>query len=601
MIDITQKCNETDVALDCSIGLLLIDDDEEDRAIVKHALRHVHCQASISEAASKNEACAVLGLRNIDCILIDYRMGECNGLDLWTEIRHMLPPFCPAILITGVGAEDVAASALRHGFSDYISKGNMDGDRLAQSIRRAISHARIEQRLNELAFHDALTGLASRALFCDRLQQAIDNMARNSVQQALAFFDLDKFKMINDRFGHQAGDAVLIEIARRLRSELRPSDTAARFGGDEFAIILSDIQSGAICHQILSRILKKLCQPIAIDSELCPSISVTASVGVVIIENQDMSAEIVLRHADHVMYEVKRAGGTGIRFFDATVDATVQLAQKEKDSFIRGMDNGEFTLYYQPKMNMVTHELIGCEALLRWAHPTLGILTPDRFWNALQDGKINRRVGEWVACSALEQLTKWQVQGLQTQVSINLAVQHFMDHAFIAMLSELLRAFPLLPPQALEIELLETEGIQDIAKATCIMNRCKEMGVTFAIDDFGAGHSSLTYLRHLPMDVLKIDRSFVCNMLGNSNDQAIVRGITSMGQAFARRVIAEGVESASHADKLIEFGCIYGQGFGIAYPMPASDLHSWWVNYRKNHGNMEHMHRKPAMTCEDSA
>jgi diguanylate cyclase (GGDEF)-like protein len=563
---------------DDEIGVLVIDDDEDDREYLRRLLGRAGRPVAICEAPDLVRAREVLASRSVDCVIVDYRLGALTGLELWGELQAALPPFCPAIMVTGLGDEEVAAAALRAGVSDYLIKGHLDGGRLSQSLEHAVRHSRLERRLHNLAFYDALTGLASRSLFSDRLQQVIDASDRGAGHPALAYIDLDKFKAINDRHGHPAGDQVLVEVARRLRAAIRPQDTAARLGGDEFAVILAGVPSPADCHQIVTRLADRLAAPIALEAG--GEVSVTASIGVVVVEDRDTTADTVVRHADHMMYEVKRAGRRGIQFFDPTVEAGVNSVRRELEGVARALERDELVLAYQPKVKLESGELVGLEALLRWRHPERGLLTPEKFWTALQHRQLCSRIGDWVLRTAVAQLAAWRLLGLRTSVSVNVAAHHFLAPEFPEHLEALLKSYPELPAHALELELLETEGLEDLPRAVEVMTRCKALGVTIAIDDFGTGHSSLAYLRSLPLDVLKIDRSFVINMFANHNDQAIVRGIIGMCTAFGHHVVAEGVETEAHARKLVEFGCAVGQGFGIARPMPAGELWQWWATRR---------------------
>jgi diguanylate cyclase (GGDEF)-like protein/PAS domain S-box-containing protein len=433
-----------------------------------------------------------------------------------------------------------------------------------------------QQKLERMAYHDALTQLPNRTLFSDRLQQALAQIDRSGDLLAVCYFDLDGFKPINDTLGHEAGDQLLIQLSQRLRTSLRAGDTVARLGGDEFALLLCGLQSREEASQTLERLLTIISSPYAIQGV---TVYVSASAGITLSPPDDANPDILLRHADQAMYTAKLSGKNRYHVFDPEHDRQTRAQHEALAAIKYALDQGQFRLYYQPKVNMRSGKVIGSEALIRWLHPEEGLRPPSEFLPFVENADLSIELGEWVIHQALEQLTRWQDDGLTIPVSVNITARHLMQPGFARHLKELLDQFPHIAPHLLELEITESAALEDIGVISALIEECHALGVTFALDDFGAGYSSLTYLRRLPVDVLKIDQSFVRDMLLDPNDMAIVAGVISLSLEFGRRVIAEGVETAEHGIKLLAMNCELAQGYGIARPMPAEAFLPWVENY----------------------
>ncbi|MFC3668458.1 putative bifunctional diguanylate cyclase/phosphodiesterase [Uliginosibacterium paludis] len=563
--------------------LLIVDDDDVDRERVRRMLLSSDPTMHVAEASGPADTMDLLRRQPFDCMIVDYRLGHLTGLELLDQVRAVVPRFCATIMVTGLGDEEIAGAAVRAGISDYLTKGQLDNGRLMQSVTGAMHRAALEKRLHDMAYYDALTTLASRTLLVDRLQQVINRYTRESLVSALAYIDLDNFKPINDTWGHAAGDKVLIRVAERLTHALRVTDTAARLGGDEFALLLTDMHDLVSCEIMLGRISRILCEPITLEVDAgSVSVSVTASIGVALIQDSQTTADTVIRHADHMMYKVKNSGRKGILFFDPQAESSLLSIHHQLDEVSRALERDEFELYYQPQINLLSGDVIGVEALIRWHHPERGLLAPESFWQALHSEKFSRVLGKWVIEQALDRIEAWRVEGLRLTVGVNISVHHLLHPDFCADLRTALQSHPHIPPACLDLEILETAAIDDMNRAVDTLRECKALGLTIALDDFGTGYSSLTHLKRLPADRLKIDKSFVINMLTDPDDQAIVVAVTSLAQAFQRKVIAEGVESAEHIRRLVDIGCLLGQGYGIARPMPAGEILAWIEQRRHN-------------------
>ena len=444
-----------------------------------------------------------------------------------------------------------------------------------------------QSELERMAHFDTLTGLPNRLLLHDRLQQAIGQCLRRDQGLAVVFLDLDNIKAINDTHGHEAGDAVLIAVSQTMQDVLREGDTLARIGGDEFVAILVDLDQSRDCVTVIERLLVAAATVIklpASTNEASPqsehSVRVSASIGVTLYPQDDVDADVLLRHADQAMYLAKQAGKNRYHLFDIANDAAIQSRHEDLKRISEALAQGEFVLYYQPKVNMRTGTVIGAEALIRWQHPERGLLPPGVFLPTIEDHLLSVEVGEWVIAGALTQMSAWQAQGLDLTVSVNIGALQLQQPNFPERLQAILAAHPDAAPQRLQLEILETSALDDIESVMAVMHACLALGVTFALDDFGTGYSSLTYLKHLPTETLKIDQSFIRNMSHSADDLAIVEGVIGLAEVFQRQVIAEGVETQVLGDLLLSIRCDLAQGYGVAWPMPAKDMPGWVLQWQ---------------------
>jgi diguanylate cyclase (GGDEF)-like protein/PAS domain S-box-containing protein len=438
------------------------------------------------------------------------------------------------------------------------------------------------EQLERQAHFDELTRLPNRARLSELLADAMRAADRDGYLLVVCYLDLDRFKPVNDRFGHAAGDRLLAELAGRLRSALRRrehwTDQAARLGGDEFVLLL---RAGTLeeARLAVERVLRVVCQPYVIDPAEDP-VQVTSSMGATVYPIDRSDADTLLRHADHAMYGAKQSGRNGYLFFDPEQRRRTEQRALAIGRIQEALDQQELLLYYQPKVDMRSGRVHGFEALLRWEHPTQGLVAPMQFLPLIENTGLSSRVGDWVIAQALDHLSSWRRDGCDFSVSVNVSARHLQEPDFALRLSELLarHAEPL--AQHLEIEMLETAAHADIEATSALLARCRALGVRFALDDFGTGYSTLTYLKRLPVDVLKIDRSFVHHMLDDTQDRAIVEGVIGLAGTFGCTVVAEGVESPAQARTLLEMGCTLGQGTGIAAPMPSGQVAKWVREYK---------------------
>ncbi len=438
-----------------------------------------------------------------------------------------------------------------------------------------------QRQLEHIAHFDSLTNLPNRVLLADRLQNALVQCQRRGHSVAVVYLDLDGFKAVNDQHGHGVGDELLVTLAQRMRSVLRETDTLARIGGDEFVAVLADLLTVQEIEPVLQRLLKAASAPVDVDAL---SLQVSASIGVTVYPQDKAEADLLLRHADQAMYVAKQAGKNRYHLFDVAHDAAVQTQREDLDHIRHAMEHNELVLFYQPKVNMQTGVVVGAEALIRWQHPQRGLLAPAVFLPTVENHPLGVALGEWVIAAALQQMGRWQEQGLYLPVSVNVGARQLQQAGFAARLAELLAAQAQVAPGQLELEILETSALEDMAQVCQTLNDCQALGVCFALDDFGTGYSSLMHLRHLPAEVIKIDQSFVRDMLEDTDDLAIVKGVIGLAAAFHRDVIAEGVETRDHGTQLLSLGCVLAQGYGIARPMPGAELPGWVASWQADAG-----------------
>ena len=434
-----------------------------------------------------------------------------------------------------------------------------------------------QKQLEHAAHYDALTGLPNRVLFGDRLQQALTQTRRRGKQLAVAYLDLDGFKAVNDNHGHDVGDELLIAVAQRMKTALREGDTLGRVGGDEFVAVMADLEHPQDCEPVLTRLLQAAADPVTVGKA---ALHVSASIGVTLYPRDGVDPDQLLRRADQAMYLAKQTGRNCYHLFDIDRDTAVQTQHEALECIRHAFEQGEFVLHYQPKVNMRTGEVVGAEAQIRWQDPERGLLQPAAFLPVIEDHELAVELGEWVIDTALTQMAAWLTQGLDVPVSVNICARQLQQEDFVQRLRELLVAHPDVQPHRLELEVLETSALEDMAHVSAVMHACREIGVTFALDDFGTGYSSLTYLKRLPVDTLKIDQSFVRHMLDDREDLAIVEGVLGMATVFRRSVIAEGVETVAHGELLLPLGCELAQGYAIARSMPGTTFPGWVAAWR---------------------
>ena len=474
-----------------------------------------------------------------------------------------------------VTMKDGAAIRLTGIFQDISEQ--KETQRKLEATNRNLEEANFA--LQQSAHYDALTELPNRILLSDRMQHAMTKCIRHGQSVAIAFIDIDGFKVINDTHGHSVGDQFLREISKHLKLSLREGDTLARIGGDEFVAVMDELNDPEDSHVILERMLDAAASELTVFDK---PLKVSASIGVTFYPQNDCSPDQLLRHADQAMYKAKQLGKNRWHAFDIEKDVAVKNRHEEVERLKQALKNQEFVLYYQPKIDLRSKKVIGMEALIRWDHPERGILPPAAFLPVLEQDILSIDLGDWVIEAALKQLQSWHGTDMQIPISVNISPLQLQHHDFVLRLENKMKAFSSLEPNSLEFEILESSALKDINLVSGVIRECNHLGLSFSIDDFGTGYSSLTYLKRLPANYLKIDQSFVRDMLVDNDNRTIIQGIIELAKAFELNVIAEGVETPEHGEELLSLGCFLAQGYGIAKPMPASDFPTWFKQWKAN-------------------
>lgn len=435
----------------------------------------------------------------------------------------------------------------------------------------------LQTELLRVAHYDALTGLPNRRLMDERIMQATEYTNRHGGLFAVCLLDLDNFNQINDLYGIETGDKVLVHVANAIRAVLRGQDTVARSNGDEFILLLTEQKGRESLLELIKRVQDAMRMPMTIAAI---ELRLTASIGIAIYPELPRTPEELLRYADQAMYRAKQMGRNQYCFFDSTEDQVSHERQIKLREVEEALRNDSFVLHYQPKIDLRESSVCSVEALIRWPQAAGKMRMPDEFIPFVIGFPVELLLGQWVMSRAIAQYSRWHQEGLDIMVSLNISPDHFLSPDFVAQLRAVLGLHKIAHPEHIVLEILETSSIADFNRMRECVVECKKLGVRTSLDDFGTGYSSMTYMRQLPVDELKIDKSFVISMLDDEEDRNIVEAIIALGHAFGRIVIAEGVETEQHMQKLREMGCDVAQGYGIAKPMPAQEVPAWIRSWR---------------------
>ena len=549
-----------------AMRVLLIEDDEDDYLLTGELLKEVfgrHLQLDWFQ--SWREGLEQVFEARHDVVIVDYRLGERNGLELVREAVH-LGCAMPFIVLTGEGNREIDLEAMRAGATDYLVKGEISGPLLDRSIRYAIERRKAERHLAELAQIDQLTGLANRSRFREFLERSIERASRQQGSVALMLIDLNRFKAVNDTYGHAAGDLLLQEIAGRLRRSVRPCDLVARLGGDEFTIVITDIGDTELLGSTANRILEELRQPIDIGN--C-EVDVGASIGIAVYPNDASCADSIIISADTAMYAGKGQRSASFHFYTPEMHQRAMHRLELERNLRLAIQRKEFELFYQPQVDTRSGQLLGFEALLRWHHPEFGWIAPGEFIELAEESSLILQIGQWALETACAQLATWRAAGLpEIYTAVNFSARQFQENNLVELVADTLGRHDL-PPKLLEIEITESDILQEPTEAYRLLNAFSDLGIRVALDDFGTGYSSLNHLRAFPGAIIKIDRSFIRDIETSDSNRAIVQSLISMAHNLKLAVVAEGVENWSQLRYLQNHGCDIVQGFLIAKPLPA--------------------------------
>jgi diguanylate cyclase (GGDEF)-like protein len=475
--------------------------------------------------------------------------------------------FCGAAVngLNGKGLDNLVLITTLAVLSIALLTSILDARLEARTASLAQSLTEANRELTQLALHDTLTGLPNRTLLADRIDQAMSRVQEEGGCFALMFIDLDGFKPVNDAFGHHMGDLLLREVALRLREDLRSQDTLARIGGDEF-VLLVQLTEQIDALNLASRQVGLIARPFRVAEH---DLQISASIGIALFPGSGQNASELLMNADAAMYHAKNAGKNGYSFFDASMNSNARKQLQLLQDLRNAVEHQQFSLYYQPKFDAANGRPVGAEALLRWEHPTQGMLLPDKFIELAEKTGLIIPIGEWVLNEACRQMREWYVMGYTGwRIAVNLSAIQFCHAGLVQSVARALATHHL-PANSLTLEITETTAMSDADASMTVLQELSEMGVDLSIDDFGTGYSSLMYLKRLPANELKIDRGFVRDLEHDSDDAAIVSAIVALGQALGLRIVAEGVETGSQQDFLTQLGCDSLQGYLLGHPLPA--------------------------------
>lgn len=549
--------------------ILLIDDDEDDYLLTRELLGEIFGgRLQLDWARNWDAAVAAIGQQRHEVYLVDYRLGERTGLEL---VREAIERGCaaPFIVLTGQGSREIDLEAMRAGAMDYLVKGEITAPLLDRSIRYSIERHRAERRLAEIAQLDQLTGLPNRYLLQDFLVRSLARATRFGHHVALLLVDLDRFKPVNDIYGHHAGDRLLKTIAERLRGAVRASDLVARLGGDEFTVVLTDLEDPDAAVTQAERVLEAIRRPVELGG--C-EVEVGASIGIAVYPRDATGIEELLSSADTAMYTAKAGKVGGIHLYTGEMRQRQVRRQALERSLRQAIAGNEFCLFYQPQIEVRSGRLVGFEALIRWRHPELGLVSPAEFIHLTEETGLIVPIGEWVLKTACAQLAGWRRRGhRELSLAVNLSPRQMHETGLAPLLARLLAEHGL-PPGLLELEITESHLLQKPEEVRRMLAAFSQIGVRVSLDDFGTGFSSLNHLRAFPGASLKIDRSFIQGIEENGSDAAIVRSLIAMAHSLNLKVIAEGVESPTQLRVLTEYGCDYVQGFLLGEPAPAEEI-----------------------------
>ena len=553
------------------LRLLLVEDNPGHARLVRQLIEEASPEPpGLEHVETLEEALLRLVVGGVSCVLLDLSLPDARGLEALTRVRKVAPD-APVVVVTGRADQALGVEAVHAGAEDYLVKGQITPEAIGRSIRFAIERKRNELELAHRALHDPLTGLPNRRLLLDRITHALTRLERSGRTIGLLFLDFDRFKQVNDSFGHETGDRALMEIARRLQGCIRPSDTLGRLGGDEFILLCEEVEGEEQVVAIARRIQEALVPPLR--AGIAP-VSVTVSIGIALGTSGRDSASALIRNADAAMYQAKARGGARHEVFDEVLRSRAAIRLATEQALRRALERGELRVHYQPVVALETGRLTGVEALVRWEHPERGLVPPLDFIPVAEETGLIQSVGQWVIEEACAQAERWRLtngRAAPSLMSVNLSPLQLVRSDLVEVVGAALRETGSAPGR-LCLEMTESVVMEDARSVATALTSLGAMGVKLAVDDFGTGYSSLRSLRRFPVNVLKIDRSFVAGLGVSGDDASIVTAVQRLADALKLDTVAEGVETELQVRELRALGCRSAQGFYYAEPQPADAI-----------------------------
>lgn len=550
-----------------SLTILLVEDNPGDIRLVRELLAADQSETFSLVTADRQEAAlAILDSQDITAILLDIELPDSSGLNTLLKI-HANAPGIPIVVLSSIADEGLAVRSVQQGAQDFLVKGYVDAHQLTRSLRYAIERKRTEERLNHLAHHDSLTGLSNRKHFYDTLKNSIALARRHETKLALLLLDLNGFKAINDTLGHAIGDVLLQCVAQRLRECMRETDCVARIGGDEFTMILSDIYDEEDAVAATTKIIEAIGRPFLVDGRV---LDVGVSIGIGIYPTDADNLESLVRNADVAMYQAKTEVGVqnAYRFFSANMNDRATEDRELLNELSTAVLQHEFVINYQPQVDVKTGHINGMESLLRWQHPTRGLLLPATFMNVLESSPLILDVGLWVLRSVCQQGQAWRVSaGAPLVLSVNLSPRQLLQEDFAEQVSAVLEETGL-PPHCLELDISEHALWEDEERAYKLVTKLNQLGVRLALDNFGNGRASFYYLRRFPFHAIKLDRRLTQAASASADGADMARAVIQVAHVFRMKGLAGGVETTAQLDTLRNLAYDDAQGYLYCHPLP---------------------------------
>lgn len=567
----TQKYEEKPV-------VVLADDDPSIRLMVRHVLESE--EFDIVEASDGLEAIKAVEKYHPALILLDAVMPGIDGFTTCQQIKDKGFTDIPVMMITGLDDDASVERAYEVGAIDFITKP-IKWAVLKHRVKSVVAKVIAERKVKLLAYRDTLTSLPNRLLFADRLEQAIIRCERSRASMALMLVDIDDFKLVNDSFGHDAGDKLIKAVGQLIAKSLRRADTIARLGGDEFAVIIEGIDSPEDTISIADNLTTILEHNVRLDDQ---ETYTSASIGIAVYPDDGKDARTLLKNADTAMFRAKENGRHCFQFYKPEMSVNAMERLELENSLKAAFENDEFMIHYQPVIDIQKNEIVSVEALLRWQHPDKGMIHPKDFISIVEDSGLIVALGEWLIFSICKQIQVWQEAGLTGQrVSVNIAPRQFKEQNLIVLFKQALAEYDI-PASSLCVEITESTLIDSIGEVETTLKKLRDMGVQISLDDFGTGYASLAYLKEFPVDLVKIDHAFIAGIPDNREDSAIVDAITGLAHGLNLKLIAEGVENKRQLNVLLNNGCQYAQGYYWSKPLPGDEYEQFYMNQIYNIG-----------------